>query len=109
MATASVRPNSDDPSTPFPTVRHIQSVVEARFGLTHAQMVGQQRSRSVARPRQIAMWICRRQTTQSLPSIGTLFGNRDHTTVLYAVRRVDSLIGGDPALALVVSGLEASI
>ena len=56
-----------------------------------AEMFSPRRARSVARPRQIAMYLCKQLTSRSLPEIGRKFGNRDHTTVMHAVRKVDEL------------------
>jgi chromosomal replication initiator protein len=53
----------------------------------------------VARPRQAAMWLAKKLTTRSLPDIGRRFGDRDHTTVLHAVRRIEELRLVDPQLA----------
>ena len=53
----------------------------------------------MARPRQIAMYLCKTLTTRSYPDIGRRFGNRDHTTVLHAVRQIEKLKAADPALA----------
>jgi chromosomal replication initiator protein len=57
------------------------------------------RARAVARPRQVAMWLAKQITTRSLPDIGRRFGGRDHTTVLHAVRRIESLKAEDPQIA----------
>ena len=55
-------------------------------------------ARSVARPRQIAMYLSKQLTTRSLPEIGRKFGGRDHTTVIHAVRKIEQLREEDPAL-----------
>jgi len=81
------------------TVDTIQKVVAEHYGLKQADMISERRARAVARPRQAAMWIAKQITTRSLPDIGRRFGGRDHTTVLHAVRRIDSLRAEDPALA----------
>ncbi len=54
-------------------------------------MIGPKRVRSYARPRQIAMWLCKQMTSRSLPEIGRRFGGRDHTTVMHGVKRVEEL------------------
>ena len=81
------------------TVDHIQKAVAEHFGLTQADLLSERRARSVARPRQAAMWIAKQITTRSLPDIGRRFGGRDHTTVLHAVRRIEALKAEDPSLA----------
>ena len=69
------------------------------IGLKQADLISERRTRSVARPRQAAMWLAKQLTTRSLPDIGRRFGGRDHTTVLHAVRRIEELRAGDPQLA----------
>ncbi|HEV8027196.1 MAG TPA: helix-turn-helix domain-containing protein, partial [Stellaceae bacterium] len=53
----------------------------------------------VARPRQVAMYLCKQLTPRSLPEIGRKFGGRDHTTVMHAVRKIEELRGNDRTLA----------
>ena len=57
------------------------------------------RARSVARPRQVAMYLAKQLTARSLPEIGRKFGGRDHTTVMHAVKKVDELKGLDTGFA----------
>jgi chromosomal replication initiator protein len=57
------------------------------------------RARAVARPRQVAMYLCKQLTPRSLPEIGRKFGGRDHTTVMHAVKKVEELLAADRALA----------
>ena len=54
-------------------------------------MLSQRRSRPLARPRQVAMYLSKKLTTRSLPEIGRRFANRDHTTVIHAVKTIDRL------------------
>ena len=58
-------------------------------------MLSQRRSRPLARPRQIAMYLAKKLTTRSLPEIGRKFANRDHTTVIHAVKTIDKLSKND--------------
>jgi chromosomal replication initiator protein len=81
------------------TVDDIQKTTAEHFGLKQADLISERRTRSVARPRQAAMWLAKQLTTRSLPDIGRRFGGRDHTTVLHAVRRIEALRAGDPQLA----------
>ena len=76
-------------------VESIQNVVAAHFNLNIQEMLSPRRSRSLARPRQIAMYLSKQHTTNSLPDIGRKFSNRDHTTVIHAVRKIDELIKKD--------------
>lgn len=73
------------------TIRRIQEVVAEFYDIPVAEMTSARRSRSVARPRQVAMYLSKSLTPQSLPDIGRRFGGRDHTTVLHAIRQVDKL------------------
>ncbi|HVN00457.1 MAG TPA: chromosomal replication initiator protein DnaA [Caulobacteraceae bacterium] len=81
------------------TVDDIQKATAEHFGLKQADLVSERRTRSVARPRQAAMWLAKQLTTRSLPDIGRRFGGRDHTTVLHAVRRIEALRQTDTQLA----------
>ena len=73
------------------TVENIQKTVADYFKIKVADLFSKKRSRQIARPRQIAMWLAKNLTSQSYPSIGDAFGGRDHTTVLHAVRTIESL------------------
>ncbi|HUZ13332.1 MAG TPA: chromosomal replication initiator protein DnaA [Caulobacteraceae bacterium] len=81
------------------TVDDIQKATSEHFGLKQSDLLSERRTRSVARPRQAAMWLAKQLTTRSLPDIGRRFGGRDHTTVLHAVRRIEALRAEDPQLA----------
>ena len=81
------------------TVDMIQKTVAEHYSLKQADLISERRARAVARPRQVAMWLAKQITTRSLPDIGRRFGGRDHTTVLHAVRRIESLKAEDPVLA----------
>jgi chromosomal replication initiator protein len=81
------------------TVDDIQKATSEHFGLKQADLISERRTRSVARPRQAAMWLAKQLTTRSLPDIGRRFGGRDHTTVLHAVRRIEALRQTDGQLA----------
>lgn len=77
------------------TIDDIQKKVCEHYGLKLADLHGARRSRHLARPRQMAMYLCKQLTTKSLPDIGRAFGGRDHTTVLHAVRKVEELTRED--------------
>ena len=70
------------------TVDKIQNVVSNYFNILLSEMLSQRRSRPLARPRQIAMYLAKKMTTRSLPEIGRRFANRDHTTVIHAVKKL---------------------
>ncbi len=81
------------------SVEEIQRKVAEHFNLKVAEMYSDRRSRIVARPRQVAMYLSKQLTTHSLPEIGRKFGGRDHTTVMHACKKVDELMISDPAMA----------
>ena len=76
-------------------VESIQNMVAAHFNLDIQEMLSARRSRSLARPRQIAMYLAKQHTTNSLPDIGRKFSNRDHTTVIHAVKKIEQLMKND--------------
>ena len=80
------------------TIEEIQKKVAEHFNIKLSEMFSPRRARSVARPRQIAMYLSKHLTTRSLPEIGRRFGNRDHTTVMHAVRKVEELRTLDAAI-----------
>ena len=73
------------------TVDKIQNVVSNYFNISLNDMLSQRRSRPLARPRQLAMYLAKKMTTRSLPEIGRRFANRDHTTVIHAVKTITRL------------------
>jgi len=73
------------------TVDKIQNIVSNFFNIPLTEMLSQRRSRPLARPRQIAMYLSKKMTTRSLPEIGRRFANRDHTTVIHAVKTITRL------------------
>ena len=73
------------------TVDKIQNTVSNFFNIPLLEMLSQRRSRPLARPRQIAMYLAKKMTTRSLPEIGRRFANRDHTTVIHAVKTITRL------------------
>lgn len=81
------------------TIEEIQKRVAEHFNIKLADMQSPRRARSVARPRQIAMFLAKQLTTRSLPEIGRKFGGRDHTTVMHAVKKVEELCAADLGFA----------
>jgi chromosomal replication initiator protein len=73
------------------TVENIQKTVAEYYKIRIADLLSKRRSRSIARPRQVAMALAKELTNHSLPEIGDAFGGRDHTTVLHACRRIKEL------------------
>lgn len=81
------------------SVEEIQRKVSEHYNIRLSDMIGPKRVRTYARPRQIAMYLCKQLTSRSLPEIGRCFGGRDHTTIMYGVRKIDDLRMQDGQLA----------
>jgi chromosomal replication initiator protein len=81
------------------TMEEIQKRVAEHFKIRVSDMSSARRSRAVARPRQVAMYLSKQLTSRSLPEIGRAFGGRDHTTVMHAVRKIEELTKLDSAFA----------
>ena len=81
------------------TIEEIQKRVSDYYNIRVAEMSSARRAQMVARPRQVAMYLAKQLTSGSLPEIGRKFGNRDHTTVMHAIKRVDQLSQSDPSFA----------
>jgi len=81
------------------TIDQIQKKVAEHFNVKISDMHSARRSRTVARPRQIAMFLAKNLTTRSLPEIGRKFGGRDHTTVIHAIKKVQELVKNDSSLS----------
>ena len=80
------------------TVDNIQKTVAEYYKVRIADLLSKRRSRSVARPRQVAMALAKELTTHSLPEIGDAFGGRDHTTVMHACKRIRELRDSEPRI-----------
>ncbi|MBX7248482.1 MAG: chromosomal replication initiator protein DnaA [Caulobacteraceae bacterium] len=91
------------------TVDEIQKTTADHFGLKQADLLSERRTRSIARPRQVAMYLCKLHTTRSYPDIGRRFGGRDHTTVLHGVKKIEQLIGTDEQIARDVEALSRKL
>ncbi|CUH42917.1 chromosomal replication initiator protein DnaA [Ruegeria atlantica] len=81
------------------TVEEIQRKVSDYYNIRLSDIIGPKRLRSYARPRQVAMYLCKRLTSRSLPEIGRRFGGRDHTTVMHGVKRIEELKTTDGQIA----------
>jgi|GEM_PF-5564182 len=96
-------------TSPRPRLDEIRAVVAAWYNLTPQAMTAPTRRRRAARPRQIAMALARDITGLSLPQIGRRFGGRDHTTVLWACRKVQQLAQDDAAFAADLLDIRAAV
>ena len=81
------------------TIDNIQKTVAEYYKIRVADLLSKRRTRSITRPRQLAMALCKELTNHSLPEIGDAFGGRDHTTVLHACRKINELREGDQRIA----------
>jgi chromosomal replication initiator protein len=79
-------------------IEDILRIVSRHFAVSKQDILSQRRHRSVVRPRQIGMYLAKHLTSRSLPEIGRRFGDRDHTTVLHAIRKIDREVGENPRL-----------
>ena len=95
--------------TPVISPEMILRAVATFFSLKPAQLKLKNNSRPIAVPRQIAMFICKELTNQSLPQIGRDFGGKHHTTVLHSIRKIDSLRKKDPEISSAVNSIVKSL
>ena len=79
-------------------IEDILKVVSRHYGISRGDILSQRRHRSVVWPRQIGMYLAKQLTSRSLPEIGRRFGNRDHTTVLHAIRKIEGELSGNTRL-----------
>ena len=91
------------------TIDEIQKKVVEHYNIKLSDMHSPRRSRSVARPRQVAMYLAKSITTRSLPEIGRKFGGRDHTTVIHAVKKIEQLCHIDTAFSEHLKVLKRSL
>jgi chromosomal replication initiator protein len=91
------------------TIEHIQRKASEFFGIKFADMRAKNRTKAVALPRQIAMYLARQLTHASLAEVGRAFGGKDHTTVLHACEKVQNLVHDDPKLKRSIDSLTQSI
>ncbi len=91
------------------TIDDIQRAVSAHFEVKQLDLISARRAQAIARPRQVAMYLAKQLTTRSLPEIGRKFGNRDHSTVIHAVRRIEELRGVDREIDSAVRTLLRSL
>ncbi len=90
-------------------MNQIQKVVADYFGMTVSEMKSKKRTRAIAYPRQLAMYLSRELTEHSLPDIGTFFGGRDHTTVLHACEKIGKELGEEERVRSLVTKLTGQI
>jgi chromosomal replication initiator protein len=81
------------------TIEEIQRRVAEHYNVRLSDMVGPKRLRTIARPRQIAMYLAKQLTPRSLPEIGRRFGGRDHTTIMHGIRKIEELMATDSQMS----------
>ena len=81
------------------SIEEIQRKVAEHYNIRLSDMIGPKRLRTIARPRQVAMYLSKQLTSRSLPEIGRRFGGRDHTTIMHGVRKIEELAALDSQLA----------
>lgn len=86
-------------------IKSIIDLVCKTYGIRYEDIVGKKRQRNIAFPRQVAMYLCRELTDNSLPKIGENFGNRDHTTIMHGVDKIKNDMDKDPALKASIKNL----
>jgi chromosomal replication initiator protein len=79
-------------------IDEILKVIARHYGVSRSDLLSERRHRSVVWPRQIGMYLAKQLTSRSLPEIGRRFGGRDHTTVLHAIRKLETHLAGNPRL-----------
>jgi chromosomal replication initiator protein len=92
-----------------PNAEIIKKLVCKHFGIKVSDIESPKRARNYSYPRQIAMYLCRTLTDQSLPNIGTSFGNRDHTTVLHAINKIEAEKNTDNSVVELLNMFEENI
>jgi chromosomal replication initiator protein len=80
-------------------IEDIQRIVARHYNVSKTELLSNRRTRTIVKPRQVAMYLSKVMTPRSLPEIGRRFGGRDHTTVLHAVRKIEDLSESDNTLA----------
>jgi chromosomal replication initiator protein len=91
------------------TIDLIQKVISEYFGLSHKDLRGKRRTKAIAFPRQVAMFLSREMTEYSTTEVGAEFGGRDHTTVMHACQKVEDRIKFDPTLEPIINQLKKKI
>ncbi len=102
-------PNERIPLPSYGMVARIQNLVANSYGVDQTSMRSPSRNRDDAWPRQVAMYLARKITGKSFPNIGREFGNRDHSTVMFAMQAVEKRMDADPIYRGDVEALRAAL
>jgi chromosomal replication initiator protein len=95
LSLSTVRTLIRDQTRKEPEIEDIQAITAGYFKLSVSDLSSNRRPRAISYPRQMAMYLCRRHTSHSLKKIGMAFSKKDHSTVVYAVRRIEKELGQD--------------
>jgi chromosomal replication initiator protein len=91
------------------TIENIQKTICEHFNIKVGDLKAKRRTRSIAVPRQVAMYLCRKYTSTSFPAIGEKFGGRDHSTVIHASKAIEKRIKEDPHMQATIESLEKTL
>src|SRR3546814_5409902 len=91
------------------TIDEVQKLTAQHFQIDKSEMRSKRRARAVCRPRQIAMYLAKKMTPRSLPEIGRIFGGRDHSTVIHAVRTIEALRAHDADIDADIRALQQQL
>lgn len=95
------------PPSPFPRIHEIQKLCCQHFNISMTDLISHRRQAELVRARQVAMYLAKILTPHSYPEIGRRFGKRDHTTALWAVRKIERLKDSDPLIGDAVTRISA--
>lgn len=105
LAQDAIRNIAGDEDDGVITIQEIQRVVANNFRLRVEELISKSNARQYSRPRQIAMYLCKKLTKNSYPEIGRSFGGKHHTTVMHSVAKIESLKGSDSSIQKLVNEL----
>jgi chromosomal replication initiator protein len=91
------------------TIENIQKTICDYFDIKMGDLKAKRRTRNIALPRQVAMYLCRKYTSTSFPAIGYKFGGRDHSTVIHAAKTIEKKIKEDPHMEATIDKLEKNL
>jgi chromosomal replication initiator protein len=109
LAKTAIGENTAASGAPSPSIQTILDAITEFYDVRLTDLLSKRRHKSIARPRQIGMWLARKHTRYSLEEIGSYFGGRDHTTVMHAIRTIDERREVDTGLNREVSSIEEKI
>jgi chromosomal replication initiator protein len=98
-----------EPSERLVTIVEIQKKVAEYYNITTRDLVGSTRTKNLTRPRQVAMYLCKKLTPHSLPEIGESFGGKHHSTVIHSLRKIEELRKHDDALNSIINGFVSTL